>query len=41
MIEENIPHEYTERPGKHDWNYWPNSLKYHMVFFDSFFNSKL
>ncbi len=38
MIEQNIPHDYTERPGKHNWNYWANSIKYHMVFFDSFFN---
>jgi len=37
MLERNIPHSYTERPGKHDWNYWPNSIKYHMVFFDAFF----
>ncbi len=37
MLYQKIPHDYTERPGKHDWNYWPNSIKYHMVFFDSFF----
>jgi S-formylglutathione hydrolase FrmB len=38
MIEQNIPHDFTERPGKHNWNYWANSIKYHLVFFDSFFN---
>jgi len=36
---QNIPHDYTERPGKHSWEYWKNSIKYHMVFFDSFFNN--
>ncbi|HID39794.1 MAG TPA: esterase family protein, partial [Calditrichaeota bacterium] len=28
MVYRNIPHEYIERPGKHDWNYWRNSIKY-------------
>jgi len=37
LIEKNIQHEYTERPGNHNWDYWANSIKYHMVFFDSFF----
>jgi len=37
MLDQNIPHNYTERPGEHNWNYWPVSIKYHLVFFDSFF----
>lgn len=33
----NIPHDFTSRPGDHDMNYWRNSLRYQMVFFDAFF----
>jgi len=40
MLAQNIPHDYTERPGGHSWNYWSNSLKYHMVFFNTFFESE-
>lgn len=40
LVERNIPHDYTERPGKHNWEYWANSIKYQMIFFDSFFNSE-
>lgn len=39
LLERNIPHEYTERPGKHNWDYWANALKYQLVFFDTFFKS--
>ncbi len=35
-----IPHEYIERPGKHDWNYWANALEYHLYFFNKFFNKR-
>lgn len=40
MLELNIPHSYTERPGEHNWNYWRNSLPYHLLYFRKFFNSK-
>jgi S-formylglutathione hydrolase FrmB len=33
MLAEGVPHEYTERPGEHNWAYFANSLEYHMVFF--------
>lgn len=33
MVYEKIPHEYTERPGSHTWEYWENSLPYHVMFF--------
>ncbi len=33
MLEEGVPHEYTERPGEHNWLYFANSLEYHLVFF--------
>ena len=27
------PHDYTERPGGHSWDYWQNSLPHHVLFF--------
>jgi len=41
MVNQKIPHDYTERPGRHNWSYWQNSLKYHMVFFNDFFKSNI
>ena len=32
-----IPHDYTERPGKHNWDYWRNSIQYHLLFFRNYF----
>ena len=32
-----IPHDYTERPGKHEWAYWRNSIQYHLLFFKNYF----
>jgi S-formylglutathione hydrolase FrmB len=37
MLEMNIPHDYTERPGVHNWDYWRNSIKYQLLFFSDFF----
>jgi len=38
LVIEGIPHEYTVRPGKHNWDYWRNSIKYHLLYFDDFFD---
>lgn len=38
LLDKNIPHDYIERPGNHNWDYWQNSIKYQLVFFDAFFN---
>lgn len=35
-----IPHDYIERPGEHNWEYWRNGIPYHLLFFKKFFNSK-
>lgn len=40
LVEEKIPHDYTSRPGNHSWNYWRNSIIYHLTFFNEAFNSK-
>ncbi|MDQ7947539.1 MAG: alpha/beta hydrolase family protein [Pedobacter sp.] len=37
LLELKIDHDYTERPGGHTGEYWGNSLKYQLIFFDSFF----
>lgn len=37
MLAAKIPHDYIERPGRHTWEYWKNSIKYQFVFFNDFF----
>lgn len=39
MLQLNIPHDYTERPGKHDWDYWRKAVKYQLLFFREFFRT--
>ena len=39
MTEKGIVHEYTERPGTHDWNYWRVSVVEHLEFFKDEFES--
>jgi putative tributyrin esterase len=33
LLYNQTPHEYTERPGAHTWEYWQNSLPVHLMFF--------
>jgi S-formylglutathione hydrolase FrmB len=37
LQEAGVPHEYTERPGKHNGAYWGNAVDHHMLFFYKFF----
>ena len=39
LLDKKIDHDYIERPGGHDWNYWNNSIKYQLVFFREYFIS--
>lgn len=41
LLKLKIPHEYTERPGKHDWKYWENSIDYQFLFFRKYFDRVL
>lgn len=41
MLALKIPHDYTERPGKHDWKYWATAIEYQFVFFRNFFDKQL
>lgn len=33
LLDNKTPHDYTERPGAHTWEYWQNSLPYQVLFF--------
>jgi S-formylglutathione hydrolase FrmB len=33
----NIDHDYIERPGEHNWQYWDNSIRYQFLYFDRCF----
>lgn len=35
-----IPHDYTERPGKHEWPYWNTAIQYQLLFFRNYFNKR-
>lgn len=37
LVYNKVPHDYTERPGAHTWEYWENALPYHVLFFDKVF----
>lgn len=37
MLQLKIPHEYIERPGTHDWQYWGNAVRYQLLFFSEWF----
>lgn len=32
LLYSNTPHDYTERPGAHNWEYWQTALPYQMLF---------
>ena len=34
LVYQKVPHDYTERPGAHTWEYWENALPYHVLFFN-------
>ena len=38
LLELDYPHEYTERPGEHNREYWSNAVDFQILFFDKFFN---
>lgn len=40
MLTRKINHDYIERPGEHNLNYWENALKFQLLFFSNFFSQK-
>ena len=41
MLKLKIPHDYTERPGEHNWKYWNTSIDYQMLYFKRYFDRVL
>jgi S-formylglutathione hydrolase FrmB len=41
LLKLKIPHEYIERPGKHDWNYWNTAIDTQLFFFRRHFDTML
>ncbi len=37
LVQLGINHDFTVRPGRHNWKYWVNSLDYHLLFFNKAF----
>jgi S-formylglutathione hydrolase FrmB len=37
LLEMDYPHEYTERPGEHNSEYWGNAVDFQVLFFHKFF----
>ena len=37
LIAARVPHDYTERPGAHTWEYWTNALPYQLLYFRNVF----
>ncbi|MFZ4724767.1 MAG: alpha/beta hydrolase [Paludibacter sp.] len=38
LVALNIDHDYIERPGSHNWDYWTNSIQYQLLYFDRCFH---
>ncbi|WP_264565129.1 alpha/beta hydrolase [Flavobacterium sp. N3904] len=39
LVYSKVPHDYTERPGAHTWEYWENALPYQVLFFSKILKS--
>lgn len=37
LLDKKIAHDYSERPGQHNWEYWTNAVKYQLLYFHDFF----
>ena len=37
LKEKKVPHDFTDRPGGHNWQYWNTSIPHHLLFFNAFF----
>lgn len=38
MLALKIKHDYIERPGQHDWNYWATAVEYQLLYFRNYFD---
>lgn len=37
LLDKKIDHDYVERPGEHNWDYWNNAIQFQLLFFHNFF----
>jgi S-formylglutathione hydrolase FrmB len=37
LLQFKIPHDYIERNGTHNWDYWKNSIGFQLLFFNNYF----
>jgi S-formylglutathione hydrolase FrmB len=40
LLERNIPHDFTIRPGGHTWPYWQNAVNYQMLYMSLYFKAQ-
>ncbi len=41
LLKMKYPHDYTERPGEHNHEYWGHAVDFQILFFDQFFRHEL
>lgn len=41
LVDLKIPHAYQEREGGHTWDFWKQSVRYHLYFFRGLFNAAI
>ncbi|GAB3011989.1 alpha/beta hydrolase family protein [Cyclobacterium sediminis] len=39
LLDAGVPHDYIERPGAHNWEYWTEAIPYHFLFFHEQLNN--
>lgn len=40
LLAADVPHDYIERPGRHNWVYWDNAVQYQFLFFSNYFKAQ-
>ena len=38
LLQQGVSHDYAERPGSHNWDYWANAVVYQLLFFKRHFD---
>lgn len=41
LLHDGIPHDYTERPGEHNKDYWGNAIEYQLLYFKRGFDQSV
>ncbi len=41
LVAMKVPHDYIERPGKHNWEYWETAVPFQLLFFSRFFQKAM